>query len=359
MHRSLALLALAALLAGCQAMPPPPEAPAAAPEPTPPPEAEPDAVPAPEAVPAPTVADPPRPLPEGLTQAAAVSDGRGLVLLFGGRTAEGTTGAILRYDAATGTTRVSAARLEPPRRNLAAATDDAGHVYLFGGGTDGPQGTLDAILRYDPEADALHAVDARLPKPLWGAAAVWTGERVLLFGGDDGKGGKFPGVLAFDPATLRVEEVPGATFSPARSHMAAAWDPEARQVLLFGGRSAEGFQREVFRFDPATDLLARAPATLPHSGSDAPGGGLYDAGAAYDPVTRSVLLVGGYAGGYCDVAFSDRVLRYDLRTDRLAAEARLPGPRSGAVAVHAGAGAVLGLGGHDCENVHDAVVRLS
>lgn len=172
----------------------------------------------------------------------------------------------------------------------AAAVWDGSHVLVFGGSTT--TGYSDAILRYDPSANAWSTSAARLPASGPYLSAVWTGTEALVFGLGDR-------VVAYDSATdavtTRSMEMDG------RNRAGAAWT--GRAAYLFGGTSATGAPlSSILRVDPAGNVtpvdaqLERATADTTtvwtgkaiavYAGTDDPAG----SGMAYtfDPTTLIV-----------------------------------------------------------------------
>jgi ABC-2 type transport system ATP-binding protein len=270
----------------------------------------------------------PQQLPQAVSQAAAVWDGRdrpgagcpgGCAYLFGGSSGGRV---IVRFNPRDGTVSRMSARL-PTDLHQPAAVWTGSRIYVLGGGTD-------QVFAYDPDNGTVRALDARLPAPQHGAAVVWTGTYAFLFGGME-DGVPTSRILRFDPAheSLAMSQVqlPGARFAAA-----AGWDGSHAYVV--GGLDGAEAPTEAYRYDPASDTASTVAVPLVRDA----------AYAAYPSDGRYVYLVGGYRA---HAPSSNEIVRFDMAT--LASEVlpeRLPSLRVAAAAASAGDRAFV-FGGDD------------
>lgn len=108
------------------------------------------------------------------------------------------------------------------------------------------------------------------------------------------------------PRAWRWSALP-ATAGPApapRTHGVAVWDPDARRLVVFGGRGDQGLLNDTWAFDPATRtwtaLATRGALPDPRLG----------ASAVYDAVARQMVMWAGQQGS----RFFDDTWTLDLRT---------------------------------------------
>jgi DNA-binding beta-propeller fold protein YncE len=166
-------------------------------------------------------------LPAALHDAAAATLGDA-VYLFGGGNGVAQLDTITRIDPATGRTAV-VGRL-PAASSDSAAAAIAGTAYVVGGYT----GTrwLDTIVAWRPGTRP--RVAARLPTPLRYAAVAVADGKLVIAGGSTPAGTASRVVLVFDPAGGRVRRV-GLLPAPT-THAAAATLNDTAYVI--GGRGA-------------------------------------------------------------------------------------------------------------------------
>ena len=227
----------------------------------------------------------------------AVAPVEGGAFLAGGRDGATPLDAVLRAEG--GEVR-EVARLPRPLASAAAAVAN-GTLYVAGGVANGePTDEMLAI-----RDGAVRVLDARLPSPRFGVAALATPHGVLLAGGQDAEGNLLADVLWLDPATETLRSaaarLPAHEADPGRAYAAAAWTGEL--VLVAGGRSLEAGWPRVVAVDPATDAAWDTQHRL-----DPP-----REGASLVPWNGRVWLVGGSAAG--SAAWLDAGLVYDLRPE--------------------------------------------
>lgn len=210
-------------------------------------------------------------LPTRRIHAPAVQSGD-VALVLGGASAVDPFGvdygkwlaldSIVAVDLVTGRATTSAARLPEPLYAAAAVWDarassacPSGCAFLFGGsGADGAPRS--SILRFDPATGEVATLDARLPAPASSLAVAWTGEVAYLFGAGS------PLILRFDPATEAVE-VAAASPLTAADGMGATFDPRSSSACpsgcayLFGGHVPSATLLGQPGLDPDRDSVIR------------------------------------------------------------------------------------------------------
>lgn len=190
--------------------------------------------------------------------------------------------------------------------SAAASTGDA--VYVFGGlRPETGLGGSDEIVRIDAATGAPHLLDARLPQPRYGAAAVWDGQAIYVLGGEqnipygNSTTSSIPrDIVRFDPATQQVTTMPtqlpwGTTFG------SAAWD--GKFIDLFGCDARGVEPCRVVRYRPGENQISLG-ANMTGPGTTRP---VQDSAVFAD---GKVYLIGGTTG-------NDRVFTYDPVTDVL------------------------------------------
>lgn len=226
--------------------------------------------------------------------AAAVHDAvRDRMLLFFG-------------DAAPATDEVWALDLEPrrwrrlgagplARYDAAAATDGGDRAWVYGGFA-GPQFRPDTALgdlwELDLAADAWRPLpaDGVPPPPTSNAALAFHDGALYLLGGHDATG-VTPGFWRYDLARREWRPLPAGARPAAWTHHARAVDAACADLLLLGGDDADAVEvpdLEAFRLG-AGPALARLPGT-------AAAVARHHAAMAFDPVTRRLVLFGGWRG---------------------------------------------------------------
>lgn len=153
------------------------------------------------------------PLPEARYAFAAVSDGTGHILTFGGGTENreaSVSDTVNRYDIATNTwTR--AAPMPIATRDSAAVLGPDGRIYVIGGSSAG--GPLSRVLVYDPSTDSW-SDETPLPEALTSASVVVDGGgRLMVIGGMDAASNDVPSVWV-SQSLVASEEPPVITSTP-------------------------------------------------------------------------------------------------------------------------------------------------
>ena len=183
----------------------------------------------------------------------AADPATGKIYLFGGIAQHGFSGLdeILEYDPVTDTLVTKSATLPTPRFGLAAAADSvSGKIYCFGG-REGST-TFDEILEYDPGTDTLVNQDATLPSgkyTLVCAPGPGTG-KIYCFGGTTIARFRFDEIVEYDPAADTLVTM-SARLPTGRSHMASAADPVTQKIFCFGGfNDTSGPLDEILEYTP-------------------------------------------------------------------------------------------------------------
>lgn len=214
--------------------------------------------------------------------------------IFGGNTPSGNLDEILRYSPATDTTVTMGAKL-PSAREGANAVFDGRFIYIFGGDAknSGHYGSrLDEILRYDPTADSITILAARLPRPVRDTAAVWAGDRAVMLGGFLDPHVYSDAIVTFDPATgtvaTSVSKLPRAL-----NGMSSVWD--GTRVWAFGGSNACCRSDEIVTFEPATSQVTvetnRLPSGIMYSAATCQGSRVYVVGGDIAPSTLNTRVI--------------------------------------------------------------------
>jgi hypothetical protein len=180
----------------------------------------------------------------------------------------------------------------PPARSGAAMAYDArrGRVVLFGGARPSGGGELDDTWEWDgrrwQRMTASGATGSPSGRVLGAMAFDEARGRVVLFGGatfTSGKPQPLGDTWEWDGRAWRRIDVTGPG---ARDHVAMAYSPALRAIVLHGGGTpSAGMLGDTWRYDGRawTKLLDAGPARGRHR-------------LAYDPAERTVLLYGGYDG---------------------------------------------------------------
>ena len=211
--------------------------------------------------------------------------------------------------------------LPTPRSGTAAVW--TGHeAYIFGGQDSG--GRLDDIVRFRPP-DMAERIGVRLPSPRGSLAAVWTGKEAFIFGS---YGGQSDWIFRFDPVANTAQAV--RTTPAVMDRLAAVWTGEAAYV--FGGFNGVTSLNTILRFDPSSGNVEVMTATLPTPRHRM--AGVWDGQAVY------------LFGGEDSTGPLDEILRYDPDTDEIQIVSRhLPEPKQGLAAVWTGTEALIVGGG--------------
>jgi N-acetylneuraminic acid mutarotase len=142
-----------------------------------------------------------------------------------------------------------------------------GHAFYVFGGTSGTGGS-DKIYRFDPATREVRAMGARLPTTRYGTSAVWTGNAAYLFGGvgcDEGEGRYCSTVLRYEPAADRLTALNAKVADDGYYYMSAVWD--GRYAYAIGGEDATTRRSAIWRYDPTTDSAEIIEAHFPRGRS--------------------------------------------------------------------------------------------
>jgi N-acetylneuraminic acid mutarotase len=248
----------------------------------------------------------------------------GRILLIGGDTSAGTTGAVDEYDPSTNSWRARAGK-PTPVTNVGAALM-GGKVYVPGGYSS-EEGVVARLEIYDPEADSWEA-GAPMPVRLCAYAISAVEEKLYVFGGWDGSA-YVASTLEYDLTTETWSENTPMS-SPRGFASAGVIDGK---IYVVGGYDGQREFATVEEYDPSQEGLAdpwrqRTPMSMRR-------GGL---GVA--TIAGSLYAIGGGWNRY--LAFNER---YDPRSDQWSA---LETPVSGQwrnLAVVAGDTGIYALGG--------------
>jgi hypothetical protein len=191
-----------------------------------------------------------------------------LLTLVAFKTVKGTNGASASHGAGHGTPgwviAVPARRQIPsavrrqvalPNAHGSAAIKVAGATYLLGGTRRGPGGhrvPVASVVRSAGTGPAVRV--AKLPNPVFGAAAAVVGDRLYAIGGELGDGKPSGEIQEYDIATER-SVVAASLPKPLRHASALTLDG---YVYVIGGETRGGPTASILRFDPWHDSIARA-----------------------------------------------------------------------------------------------------
>ncbi|MBL7224386.1 MAG: trypsin-like peptidase domain-containing protein [Candidatus Brocadiae bacterium] len=251
----------------------------------------------------------------------------GAVLVAGGYNGRDLTSCEL-YDPASGRWRQVAPLRRARRHHVGVLLPDGRALIVNGNPTSSSRMRSAEI--YDPKRGSWQEA---APPPFAssdGQMVTMRNGRVILAGGS-----MLRDAAVYDPA--RGNWTPVAKMRRGRKwhRMVALSDGS---VLVLGGRSGDGFQKSVERYDPAKDTWREAtPMSVTrghgHSATLLPDG--------------RVLVVGGsdYATGAWQPSRSAEA--YDPAADRWTAVANLPKPCSGHTATVVGPGTVVVIGGSE------------
>jgi N-acetylneuraminic acid mutarotase len=206
-----------------------------------------------------------------------------VVLVMGGYRTGNALASMERYDSSSGQWSVAAAM--STTRDMFGACMLAGELYVTGGFSDDPRGSLSSVEKYTPSSDTWSAV-APLPSTRHYYAAVAVGSAIYVLGGICERI-EVASVFKFDSTQgtwSAVESMP----EPRRLHAACAI---GSNIYVFGGRFRHEVQTSVFKYDTVTNTWSTlAPMPLPcadHSVSVLNGDQVYIVGAGDDG--KSVL----------------------------------------------------------------------
>lgn len=259
----------------------------------------------------------------GLSRTVAFADG-GTVVIAGGLTANGTTGAVSRIDVTTG--RVSdPGKLRQPVHDASGAVI-GGRLLVFGGGSAVAGSAIQVV-----SPGTLGQIIGRLPAVRADLSTVVVGDRAFMIGGGSASGP--------DP---RIWATTGGTGARLVGRLQigvryAATAVEGASIYVFGGATPSGDRNEIQRFDTTTgrtSIVGRLPVRLSH--------------AASMTLDGRILVIGGTS--------SDAVWSFDPGRASVTRVGRLPYPVSDAAAVVIDGRGYL-LGGEDPHPL-DTVISL-
>ena len=222
---------------------------------------------------------------------AAYDSRRGRGVVFGGVQDGQTLGDVREWNGRQLSNATPASDGPGARRGAAVAYDQRrGRTVVYGGLDDALQ------LRADTwEWDGVRWVevtpDTPSPAPRTGASMAFDGAtgRLLLFGGDGGLQNGAPRI--FDDSWVWDGDVwtelapPGPRPAPRRS-ASLAYDPDRRRTVLFGGDDGNfGELNDLWEWDGVRWFARPQLSVWPSPRADA--------GAAFDPLTRRILVVNG------------------------------------------------------------------
>lgn len=182
-----------------------------------------------------------------------------------------------------------------------------------GNGTAGDGEPVGDGATYDPATKQWSPMAASPVGPLFGATAVWTGERMLVWGTPfNGPGAENQPTAeagaSYDPVTDSWTPISPSPLQTVGGHV-AVWTGE--RMLVWGGSIGESPVADGASYDPVTDrwaVLSPSPlaARFDHgavwtgdrmivwggfSGEQSPSGRAYADGASYDPATDSWAML--------------------------------------------------------------------
>lgn len=241
--------------------------------------------------------------------AVELQDGTGDVLAIGGYGEDGVAlDSIERFNVETGVSRV-VARMPVPRAEPAAAVLNDGKVLIMGGRSAALNGFgMRTVERFDPTDDSLTCLDlngcglennddATLLLGRIGAVAhtLASGDVALMLGKTiDINGNEVPeagGEIVDATGGLSTRPLGGDGLLGARLGVATVVDPISGSLLLVGGRSAGGqVLGDVLKLDAATESVSSLLG-LVFPRAFAAGAVLSEA-----PNTGDVVVAGGFAG---------------------------------------------------------------
>jgi hypothetical protein len=180
------------------------------------------------------------------------------MLIFGGSGTSGVSSAGAAYDPATNTWR----NLAPIPASLGGNLTGSGSYAVWTGKVMVAWGFFErsgrqalAAATYNPAANSWTTGTAAPGQaPLFGDA-FWTGKEMIVWGAVS------PGHLegfAYNPATQRWSTLPASPLGRAgRDSMLAVWT--GRYLVVGGGDSRTGLQKDAAAYDPATNSWMRLP----------------------------------------------------------------------------------------------------
>ena len=272
------------------------------------------------------------PMPEPKTLFPAATGGDGRIYVFGGTGVNGppVNDRVYAYDPRNDSWSQTPSMPLGARRNMAAATDTAGRIYVIGGyNFIFPPFALDRNERFDP-ATQTWAVLAPMPtarqEP---SAATGPDGRIYVMGGVDGSIHNVATTEAFNPATNTWTTV--KPMSTPRVGFAAVTGTDGR-IYVFGGYTGSVYTNSAEVYDTRSDTWTPLPSMIQvrfsHAGALGPDGRIYAIAGSNGVVDLPVVEV------------------FDLGAQSWAAAPSLSIPRSGLAAATAN-GKIYAVGGSD------------
>ena len=184
----------------------------------------------------------------------------------------------------------------------------------------------------------------KLPQPRQQAGSAVVGERMLLAGGEAG-GALLNTLTWLDPIRVRAWDA-STRLAIAAAGAAVEHAAGRGQVIIAGGRTADGPTMAVHRFHPANEVVDPSIMSLPLPLAD----------AASAVLESRMFLVGGR--GTRDVLL-DTIVRLDLATGQTTRlTARLPSPRAEVAAAPAPGDRIWLLGGAGEQHPLDEILEF-
>lgn len=233
----------------------------------------------------------------------AASDERKVLLVFGGRDANGASRSdSWLFERPSGRWEAVDLAGPSPRFGHAVATDQTGNLmYLFGG--QSADVFYNDLWQFDFETGAwalVHDGSGNAPVPRYGTSLVWTDRGTLLLSHGFTFSGRFNDTWEFDPAAATWSDLSPESESDRplnRCLHESVWDPSRQAMLLYGGCSS-GYgpcpQGDLWSFDPGTRAWTQFDATGAPAARSNPA-------LVYDGGRRQSILIGGLTeSGYDD-----------------------------------------------------------
>jgi N-acetylneuraminic acid mutarotase len=214
----------------------------------------------------------------------------GQLLVFGGSSNGSVFNDLRAYrPGSSWATLAPSGDLPPPRTAHTATWDPTASRLLVFGGYDGSP--LNDLWAYQPGSNSWGLVlPTGMPPPArYEHTAVWDPitSQLLVFGGYDGTG-LLNDLWAYRPGNNSwVLLPPNGGAPPARWEHAAVWDPTTSQMLVFGGTTANGYSNDLWAYRPGNNSwVPLMPSTmLPPS--------RWGHTAVWDPNASQMLVFGG------------------------------------------------------------------
>ncbi|MDP3151021.1 MAG: kelch repeat-containing protein [Archangium sp.] len=165
---------------------------------------------------------------------------------------------MLRFDPEAETVHATSFRL-PYGRQASSAVALGGFIYLFGGRST-MTALMTQIVRFDPTTGAMTPMNSVLPTGRYNMGAVAIGNAIFLIGGYDYT--KVREIIRFDPATDSLAVLP-TQLSPGLESPVAV--PFGSAFFVLGGSDNSGQRAEILRFETSTGQLSVANSVLPYA----------------------------------------------------------------------------------------------